>query len=256
MTDPWNPTQYAKFLAEREQPFYDLLEMIQPGRHLRVVDLGCGTGRLTTMLHDRLRADETVGIDRSVRMLECARAGAGLRFEAGTIEGFVAAPEYDLLFSNAALQWVEHHDALIPRLAAAVKPGGQIAFQVPAPHDGPSHFVADELAHEEPFYSALGGWRRPQPVLAPDAYARLLYRSGFPRPEVKLVVYPHVLDNRDAVVEWMTGTLLTEYERQLPPELFGVFLETYRARLIRQVEPTEPFFFPFNRILCWGRRTA
>ena len=61
---------------------------------------------------------------------------------------------------------------------------------------------------------------------------------------------------RDDVVEWMKGTLLTEYERHLPPELFPTFLEDYRTRLLAQLEPTEPFFFPFKRILCWGRRAA
>jgi trans-aconitate 2-methyltransferase len=256
MTDPWNPARYARFLAEREQPFYDLLAMIQPAPHMRIVDLGCGMGRLTTMLHDRLRADETIGIDRSARMLESAQPAEGVRFEVGTIENFNASPEYDLVFSNAALHWVDDHDALIPRLAAAVRKGGQIAFQVPALHDDPSHRVAEELAGEEPFRSGMAGWHRRQPVLAPDAYARLLYRAGFSWPQVRLVVYPHVLDNRDAVVEWMKGSLLTEYERHLPPDLFPVFLEAYRTRLVRQLEPTEPFFFPFNRILCWGRRTA
>jgi trans-aconitate 2-methyltransferase len=256
MTDTWNPAQYARFLAEREQPFYDLLAMIQPTPRMRVVDLGCGTGRLTAMLHDRLQADETIGIDGSMRMLESAPAREGLRFEVGTIEHFNAAPEYDLVFSNAALQWVDDHDALIPRLAAAVKNGGQIAFQVPALHSDPSHVVAEELALEEPFQSAMKGWYRRQPVLAPDAYARLLYQAGFPWPQVRLVVYPHILDNREAVVEWMKGTLLTAYEQHLPAELFRAFLDAYRRRLVDRLEPTEPFFFPFNRILCWGRRTA
>ena len=63
-----------------------------------------------------------------------------------------------------------------------------------------------------------------------------------------------MLENRDAVVEWMKGTLLTEYERHLPRELFPAFLDAYRTRLRRHLEPTEPFFFPFNRILCWARR--
>jgi trans-aconitate 2-methyltransferase len=256
MNDPWNPAQYAKFLAEREQPFYDLLEMIQRAPGMRIVDLGCGMGRLTGMLHDRLGAEQTIGIDRSARMLEAAQSRDGLRFEVGTIEGFDASAEYDLVFSNAALHWVEHHDILIPRLAAAVKPGGQIALQLPALHDDPSHVVAEELTGEEPFRSAFAGWHRPQPVLAPEGYARLLYHAGFSWPQVRLVIYPHVLANRGEVVEWMKGTLLTEYERHLPPELFPAFLEAYRTRLMDHLQPTEPFFFPFNRILCWGRRTA
>src|SRR5207247_2038880 len=80
-----------KFRREREQPFYDLLALVRRSPGLRVVDLGCGTGKLTRVLHDRLEARETVGVDRSEKMLEPAWADTlpnGLRFEAGTIEWF------------------------------------------------------------------------------------------------------------------------------------------------------------------------
>ena len=255
--DTWNPAQYDKFKREREQPFFDLLTLIKPVPDARVVDLGCGTGALTTLLHARLQARETVGIDRSPRMLEQAMRGdrpAGLRFEAGTIEAFAAHAEYDVIASNAAFQWVDDHAALIPRLFAALAPGGQLAFQVPAMHDDPSHTIARELTDTEPFREAFGGWHRPQPVLTPDGYARLFDRVGFSQQHVRLAVYPHVLEGPESVVEWMKGTLLTEYERHLPAELFARFVDDYRVRLLARLERTRPFFFPFNRILCWGTR--
>ena len=92
----------------------------------------------------------------------------------------------------------------------ALTPEGQLAFQVPAQHDSPSHRLAEELTRVEPFWSAFGGWHRPQPVLEPAAYASLLYRLGFAEPGVRLIVYPHVLAGPAEVVEWMKGTLLTE----------------------------------------------
>jgi trans-aconitate 2-methyltransferase len=257
--DTWNPAQYDKFQREREQPFLDLLALVRPAPQMRVVDLGCGTGKMTAFLHTRLQARDTLGIDRSARMLESAAAGEplpGLRFEVGTIEAFDGRSGYDLILSNAALHWVEHHDALIPKLAASLKPGGQLAFQVPAMHETLSHTVAEDLTKVEPFRAAFAGWRRPQPVLTPDAYARLLYRAGFADHHVRLVVYPHVLESREGVVEWMKGTLMTEYARHLPPELFATFVDEYRARLIARLDAQRPFFFPFNRILCWGQRSA
>jgi trans-aconitate 2-methyltransferase len=114
--------------------------------------------------------------------------------------------------------------------------------------------VAEELADLEPFRSALAGWHRPQPVLSLEAYARLLHRLAFVDQEVRLMVYPHALQEAGDVVEWMKGSLLTEYARHLPPGLFDRFVGQYRARLIERLEPARPFFFPFKRILCWGRR--
>src|SRR5260221_12282336 len=131
--DTWDPRQYDKFQREREQPFYDLLALVHRSSGMRVVDLGCGTGKLTRILHTRLDALETTGIDRSEKMLDSTRGPAfpgGLRFEIGTIEGFAdssaaARGAFDLIFSNAAYHWVGDHETLLARLAAALAPGGQ-----------------------------------------------------------------------------------------------------------------------------------
>jgi DNA polymerase-4 len=255
--DNWSPAQYNRFQREREQPALDLMAMVEPGEAMRVIDLGCGTGRITRALHERLHASETVGLDRSPNMLDAAGHDLppGLRFVQGKIEAFEDQGRWDLVFSNAALHWVLDHHALLPRLVRGLKPGGQIAFQVPAAHDDPSHGVAEELAGEEPFRSAFGGWHRPQPVLLPEEYARALYDAGCSEPRVRMVVYPHLLGGPEDVVEWMKGTLLTEYERHLPPGQFEAFLEAYRQRLLERLEPARPYFFPFKRILCWGRRS-
>jgi trans-aconitate 2-methyltransferase len=259
MSDPWNPDQYAKFLNEREQPFLDLVALIQPAPLMHVVDLGCGTGRLTRRLHVQLQASTTLGIDRSPRML-AAGAGAaaeGIRFEQRDIAAFPADDEqFDVIFSNAALHWVDDHAALFERLASALTPRGQLAVQVPAMHDHPSHQVAMELSDVEPFRSAFGEWRRSPPVLSPESYARLLFQLGFATPVVRLIVYPHLLSGPDAVVEWMKGTLLAEYSRHLPSDLFAVFVEEYGRRLLGRIENDRPFFFPFKRILMWGHRES
>jgi trans-aconitate 2-methyltransferase len=258
--DTWNPALYERFRREREQPFVDLLALIRPSASMRIIDLGCGTGRLTRLLHDGLHAAETVGLDRSAHMLDAARAAAApdsrLHFELGTIESFAARGEYDLIFSNAALHWIDDHESVLARLTAGLKPGGQLAFQVPAMHDHPSHTVADELTAVEPFRAAFRGWRRPQPVLRPDEYARLLFRLGFQQPRVQLVIYPHVLSSREDVVEWMRGTLLTEYEKRLDTDRFAAFLDLYRERLRARLPPEQPFFFPFQRIICCAQRAA
>jgi trans-aconitate 2-methyltransferase len=73
---------------------------------------------------------------------------------------------------------------------------------------------------------------------------------------VQLIVYPHILPCRDDVVEWVKGTMLTAYKRRLPENVYDRFVDEYRARLLPRLDDSRPFFYPFKRILCWGRRSA
>ncbi len=256
VTDPWNPAQYERFKAERSQPFFDLLALVRPEPGMRVVDLGCGTGELTRALHERLAPAGTLGVDNSDAMLAKAAAFTvkGLTFQKGDIAAFPAEPPWDLVFSNAALQWIDDQEGILQRLTAAVAPGGQLAFQVPASFDHVSHATAAEVARMEPFRTALGGHTRGAPVLAPDAYSLLLHRLGYAEQHVRLQVYGHRLASRDEMIEWVKGTLLTDYARRMPKELFPEFLERYRETLLPRLPDTRPFFYPFKRILAWARK--
>lgn len=252
----WNPDQYARFRDERRQPFVDLLALVRPRPAMRVVDLGCGTGELTRLLHDRLQASETLGLDNSATMLERSGpfAGNGVAFEPGDLTGFAPAEPYDLIFSNAALHWAPAHPELLRRLTTFVRDGGQLVVQVPANHDHPSHVVAAALATEEPFRSGLDGYVRQPGVLLPEAYAAVLDGLGYREQHVRLQVYVHHLPSRDDVVEWVKGTTLVDYRKRLPAALFAQFLERYRQRLLPELADTHPYFYPFKRILFWGQR--
>ena len=254
-TDVWNPDLYARFGAERAQPFHDLLALVRARPGMRVVDLGCGPGELTAHLHRSLAARETLGLDASAAMLAraAAHAGGGLSFVEGDIGAF-AGEGFDLVFSNAALHWIPDHGPLLARLAAALAPGGQLAVQVPANHDHVSHRLAHEIAREPPFAGALGGYERGKPVLEPEEYAQLLFRLGFREQHVRLVVYAHPMPTRDDVVDWVRGTLLTDFQRRLPAELWERYLATYRARLVAALPDERPFLYTYKRILFWGSR--
>jgi trans-aconitate 2-methyltransferase len=254
--DTWNPAQYERFSDERSAPFFDLLALVEPCPGGRVVDLGCGTGELTKVLHERSRASATLGVDTSEAMLERSRshAGDGLSFELGDIADWVPPQPLDLVYSNAALHWVDDHPALFARLTAALRPGGQLAVQVPANHDHPSHLVAERVAAEEPFSEALGGYIRRSPVLSPERYAILLHRLGYQPQHVRMQVYLHVLPESGAVVDWVKGTLLTDYERRLPGAVYEDFVARYREFLLDELGDDRPFQFTFKRILLWGRK--
>src|SRR5262249_786563 len=155
---------------------FDLLALVRPRPEMKVVDLGCGTGELTRHLHEKLGAVSTLGIDSSPTMLEraAAFAGRGLTFQQAEVESFPWEARYHFVFSNATLPWVSDNPTILSRASAALMPGGQIAVQVPANDDHPSHVVAGEIAEEEPFRSALGGYQRKSAILTPEGYASLL----------------------------------------------------------------------------------
>jgi trans-aconitate 2-methyltransferase len=253
--DPWNPEQYNRFKAERQQPFHDLVALIRPRSGLRVLDLGCGTGELTRELHLKLGARETLGLDKSAAMLAASKdfPAPGLRFEQGDMASF-AAGSFDLLFSNAALQWLDTHDGLVRRCFDALAPGGQLAIQFPANFDHPSHTLADELSREAPFREALGGYARTWPNWPVERYAEELAAAGFAEQHARLQVYGHRMGGPDDVVEWVKGTLLTSYQQRLNAEQYARFLAEYRKRLDAALGSRRPYFYAFKRILLWAQK--
>jgi trans-aconitate 2-methyltransferase len=252
-TPVWDPEQYNRFADERERPFWELRALLDPVISPRVVDLGCGDGRLTAALHRDLGAASTIGIDLSEAMLAGAapHTGGGVSFAGGDISTWTGSG-VDVIFSNAALQWVPDHPAVLRRWREALAAGGQLAVQVPANAGHPSHVVLRELAAER-----WGADAPPDPVasnvLGPERYAELLDGLGFERQHVRLQVYAHRLASTADVVEWMKGTSLNRFKPALSPETYAELVDEYRRRLLLALGESRPYLYPFQRILFWGR---
>lgn len=248
----WNPELYHKFQKERFAPFQDLMKLIVIREGISAIDLGCGTGELTEMVSDLLPGSSVRGIDSSGSMLEKAsqKNRQGLNFELCPIEKVEG--KWDLIFSNAAVQWVDNHKELIPKLITLLKPGGQLAVQMPANHNHTTQSLMVEVAREEPYVSALEGWQRKWPVLSIREYAELLYESGTQEINVFEKIYPHVLEDVDAIVQWLSGTALLPYFERLPKKLHSDFVADYKDRL-RDLYPEVPVFFPYQRIFLSAR---
>jgi trans-aconitate 2-methyltransferase len=249
---PWNPDLYNKFQAERSAPFYDLLALVEVRPNLKVIDLGCGSGELTRQLADRLPNSHVTGLDSSPQMLDKAASSArpGLVFQLGDQSTLTGT--WDLIFSNAALQWSENHAELLPHLFDRLTPGGQIAVQVPSNHNHISHQIYRKTADEEPFRSVLNGFQRISPVLTIENYARALFNCGAEEVNVFEKVYPHVLEDSDAVVEWISGTALVPYFKRLG-KYKEEFIESVCEKM-RAAMPDSPVFYPFRRILFSARK--
>ncbi len=254
---PWNPDLYNKYAAQRSAPFVDLSALIDVRPGLRVIDLGCGTGELTRRLADMLPDSEVIGLDSSPQMLDKAQSQArpGLRFELGGIEDFAYRSDnvYDLVFSHAAIQWVDDHERLIPALLERVAVGGQIAVQMPSNHHHAVHRYAREIAREAPFVEALGGYVRESPVLELDRYGEMLFAGGFENITACDKLYPHIAENSDAVVEFTSGTLLIPYMERLPQDLQAQFMQHFSQR-VRGYFPGSPAFYTFKRTLFAARK--
>ena len=178
-------------------------------------------------------------------------ATGALTFEPGDIGAFEAPGRYDVVFANASLQWVPDHRSVLERWAQALRPGGQLAVQVPANADHPAHRLAAELAAQ--WLADPPGDPVAQNVLAPEAYSVLLDQLGFVRQHVRLQVYLHHLASTADVVEWVKGTTLTRFKEPLAAR-WPAFVDGYRELLLEALGRRSPYPYSFKRILLWGRK--
>jgi trans-aconitate 2-methyltransferase len=255
----WNSTEYLQFARERTQPASDLVARIELEAPARIVDLGCGPGNSTAVLARRWPQAEITGIDSSASMLETARREypqwTWHEGDIGAWRGDERGP-VDLVFSNAALQWVPHHGNLLPRLYEQVAPGGALAFQIPANLDSPPQRMIREIAAqpswENRFVTPPKTWSSHPLEFYYDLFAALAKRI-----ELWTTDYAHVMESVDGIVDWYRGTGLRPWLDALPDDAArDKFILAYRTRL----SPYYPLrsdgrvLFPFRRLFVIAYR--
>ncbi|MBE0614950.1 MAG: methyltransferase domain-containing protein [Burkholderiales bacterium] len=246
----WDPQQYARFSGQRLRPALDLIARIPIEYPKTVVDLGCGTGNVTRVLRERWPRAKVTGIDGSPQMLaEARKLEEGLVWEQCELAAWTPTEQFDLVFSNAALHWLDGHPVLFARLCRNVAAGGVLAVQMPRNFGAPSHTLMHELALSPPWREALAGSLRPQPVLAPDAYYDLLAPQARSL-DIWESEYLQILEGENPVAEWTKGTWLAPMLAALSPPARVAFEAEYR-RLVAQAYPRRPdgkTLFPFRRL--------
>ncbi|HEV2927294.1 MAG TPA: trans-aconitate 2-methyltransferase [Propionibacteriaceae bacterium] len=253
----WDPATYLQFADERARPFADLIGQVHADEPANVVDLGCGPGQLTASLADRWPGAAVLGIDSSPEMIEQARRYAGDRvsFAVQDLREWRPAEQVDVIISNATLQWVPGHRELLPRLVAALAPGGWLAFQVPGNFTEPSHMLLHRLADDPRFAEFTAKRDRPA---AYDAvtYANDLHQLGC-HVNAWETTYLHVLTGPDPVFRWIASTGARPVLQALPVEAREVFVAEYKAAL-GQAYPAHPYgtLLPFRRVFVVAQRTV
>lgn len=249
----WSASKYLQFGEERTRPCLDLAARILVPEVRRIADLGCGPGNSTEVLAERWPAASITGVDSSADMLQAAREKHPTwHWEQADITEWAASPgdPYDLVFSNAALQWVPVPSTVLPRLMTKVAPGGALAVQIPV-YDAPAHRISRELA-------ASPAWRHRFPNGVPGdwhsydiAYYYDLLAPHCSRLDLWETEYQHILPDQAAIVEWYKGS-------GLRPLLSGLKDPAEQARFLAEyfegvksafpVRASGRVLFPFRRI--------
>jgi trans-aconitate 2-methyltransferase len=253
---PWNPEQYLKFADHRLRPAVDLLGRIDAEAPSLVYDLGCGAGNVTRLLRARWPSARIVGVDSSREMLDrAAQAVPDVEWVLADLAGWRPEAPPDVIYSNAALHWLDGHDALFPRLLAALAPGGTLAVQMPRNHGAPSHTGMVAAARAGAWRDLLEPLLRESPVRPPDFYWGVL-AGGAARLDVWETEYLQALRGDDPVVQWTMGTALKPLLDALAEPARGAFLADYARRMAaaypRRGDGTT--LFPFRRLFLVARR--
>lgn len=260
----WNPEQYLRFAAERARPFDDLLYRVAAmldGPPAEVVDLGCGPGNMTATLAERFPAARVRGIDSSPEMIAAAQRYATDRvgFALGDLREWRPTGPLDAIVSNAVLQWVPGHTELFEGWIAGLRPGGVLAFQVPASGAAQSIRIVVERPQWKDRLSAVAsstGPRGANPVRHPESYVDELARMGC-TVDAWETTYYHVLDGPDPVLEWLRGTGLRPYLDALAddPAARDAFERELGAALCEEYPPQQyGTVLPFHRIFVVAKR--
>jgi len=252
----WDPSQYLKFAGVRFRPAIDLLNRVPQAAPTRVYDLGCGTGNVTRALIERWPDAQMVGIDNSEEMLANARkALPGARFESADLTRWRPPAPPDVIYSNAALQWLDDHATLFPRLFDCLAPGGTLAVQMPRNHAAPSHALMEEAAKEGTWYATLKPVMRTSPTAPPEVYYDILAPLTGAL-DIWEQVYLQVLEGDNPVAQFTKGSALKPLLDALPPDQSKAYEAHYAAKVRAAYPPRADgrTLFPFRRLFIVAQK--
>lgn len=251
----WDSEQYLRFKTERMQPSRDLAAQLPPddGTVARVLDIGCGPGNSTAVLRERYPHATILGVDNSPDMIAAARdTHPDIDFtlcDVSKPDDLAALPhDFDVVFSNACIQWVPDHAHLIPAMLGLLRPGGILAVQTPMNYEEPIHRIIAEIVHS-PDYADRLPQSREFYNLTPPEYWELLHANAESF-RIWKVTYMHTLPSHEAIMDWYRGTGLRPYLQALANDGERASFEQAVFERVRKEYPTQSdgsIIFPFPR---------
>ena len=246
----WDPDHYLRFGDERTRPAVDLAARVAVDAPETVIDLGCGPGNSTQVLRRRWPGARVTGLDASPEMIAAAeRAYPDQDWMLADIDGWTADEPRDVVFANAALQWLGDHASLTRHLLSQVAPGGALAFQVPSAEYSSVRALIEDVSRDGEWTSRMDAARAAHTMETPTAYYDALAPAARGM-DVWETDYFHVMDSPAAIVDWISSTGLRPFLDALDSEAER---ERFTARLGERVDGAFEtrsdgrVLFPFRR---------
>ncbi|HEY8421629.1 MAG TPA: methyltransferase domain-containing protein [Thermoclostridium sp.] len=253
----WNSKQYLKFKTERTQPAIDLVNRINVDNPGKILDVGCGPGNSTQVLYSKYPNSYILGIDISEEMLNAARKEyPNLDFkicDAGKdlsqLDG-----DYDIVFSNACIQWIPDHERLLTDMLNLLKKNGVLAVQIPMNFNEPIHKIIEEVTSSEKWKKYFAEQRIFYTLSQSEYYDILSEISG----EFCIweTVYYHVMKSHNEILEWYRGTGLRPYLSVLPDNMKKEFEDEIMENLVQRYprQRNGDIIFRFPRFFFIARK--
>jgi trans-aconitate 2-methyltransferase len=225
MTRDWDAATYDRVSGPQVAMAARVLDRLPLDGDETVLDAGCGSGRVTEMLLERLPFGHVIAVDEAPSMVEHARARLGDRATVlrASLTELVLDERIDAVFSNAVFHWIADHELLFARLFAALMPGGRLVAQCGgAGNVARFHSAAREVAGKLPYAEHLAGWVGPWNFAGAGETAERLGRAGFEDVETWLEPYPVVPDDP---VGYLRTVCLGYHLERLPEALRPGFVE-------------------------------
>ncbi|MBE6759005.1 MAG: methyltransferase domain-containing protein [Ruminococcaceae bacterium] len=256
MTD-WNSALYLQFTKQRTQPAIDLAARLSVSDPCRLLDIGCGPGNSTAVIMERFPQAQATGVDSSENMLAKARADhPSARFELCDVSCELSAlgGDWDVIFSNACLQWVPDHGRILGELMSMLREGGELAVQMPVNHNEPIERVIAQTAESDRWRAHFSSDGVYHTLTAGEYYDILSAAASCV--DIWQTTYYHVMPSHDAIMDWYRSTGLRPYLNVLSDEDKVQFEADVLAGLRREypLQADGCVLFPFPRLFFIARK--
>lgn len=253
---PWDSDHYDKFIEARSASARDLQALIPDQNFKSIIDLNCGTGQQTLQLAQRFPKARILGIDR--HLPKCCQDQETSKLSFKKADFLKLNNKYDLIYSNAALQWRSNHPSLIDRLWNNIKPGGCFVFQVAANYDFINPQLMIDTANEFlPKHDGYKYFRRlydTPPTLTSAQYTDLLNALGGEDVVTISKTYSLLLSkDPNEMIKWVHATSLIPFISYLNNVKVQQFLTSYLHKLHSEFGDTK-ISYTFKRIICFSKK--